>query len=356
MAASTEFESSSYWIRAFKHESFLGQALPAGDAGKTLRDAGAAAVPVLCDLARSPQSNVRMDGLLGLSLLGPEARAAQQVLAEEVAKEKESAHFLLGSRTLGKLDPAAATEVLQEILRHKEGDDSRRSWALEVLLELTPECWGAIPVLNDIALDAKQDVRLRVAASRVLTRLHQPAEPLIGPLCEAFTAQTAPAGVQALQALGEMGTAAAPAIPTLLKLLQRSKLPAAGFPFGPPHRQAVVICLGEIGPPARSAVPALITSLESGNDLVRIEVARALTHILPRARETLAARDAVWATSLAMLAASKPGDLSVPLLAEIFQRTWIPGGLQTHGVISEAIYKIDPSARARVRAGALKGN
>jgi hypothetical protein len=346
---------TSYWVRALKREPFLGQAVAAGDIGKTLREGGAAAVPVLCEIVRNTDPDVRMHGLFGLAAMGPDASASQSALAEAVTNEKQSAPFLLASTTLGKLNPAAATGVLSTVLRDKaESNGGRRAWALGVLLNLAPECKAAIPALNEIALDPTADMRLRVAAIRVLTRLQQPADPLVPVLCKAITVPKTPAGVQALEALGEMGPAGAPAVPTLVKLLDNPSLPAAGFPFGPPHRQAVVICLGEIGPPARPAVPALIACLNSGNDIVRIEVAAALTRIGPTAKKDLVARDAVWGTTLALLAASRPADLAVPVLAAICKRTWIPGGLQTRDEISAAIYKVDSSARARVLAGALK--
>src|SRR5437588_7534583 len=71
---------TNYWIRALKHEGVLGQARPAGDIGRTLRDGGSAAVPVLCEIAENPDENLRSEALLGLSLIGPEAQAAAPVL------------------------------------------------------------------------------------------------------------------------------------------------------------------------------------------------------------------------------------------------------------------------------------
>src|SRR5437870_6029779 len=211
---------TSYWVRALKRQPFLGQAVAAGDIGKTLREGGAAAVPVLCEIVKNTDPDVRMDGLFGLAAMGPDARAAQSALAEAVTNEKQSGPFLLASTTLGKLNPAAATDVLDTVLRDKaESNGGRRAWALGVLLNLAPECKAAIPALNEIALDPATDMRLRVAAIRVLTRLHQPVDSLVPVLCEAITVPKAPAGVQALEALGEMGPAGAPAVPTLVKLL-----------------------------------------------------------------------------------------------------------------------------------------
>src|SRR5262249_16831359 len=82
------------WIRALKHEGFLGHGAPTGDIGKTLRDGGSAAVPVLCEIAEDPDGDVRQEALTALSLIGPEARSATPVLAATIKKEENSSRFL----------------------------------------------------------------------------------------------------------------------------------------------------------------------------------------------------------------------------------------------------------------------
>src|SRR5437870_9774923 len=152
-----EGKPTSYWARAFKKEPFLGQALATGDTGRTLREGGAAAVPVLCEIVKSPDPDLRMDALVGLSLIGAEAKPAGSVLAEAVMREEQPGRFMLAGETLGKLDPAAATEALTKVLRDKT-DATRRSWTLAVLLDLAPECAAALPVLSEIAHDPAEDV------------------------------------------------------------------------------------------------------------------------------------------------------------------------------------------------------
>jgi HEAT repeat protein len=346
---------TSYWARAFKKEPFLGQALPAGDTGKTLREGGAAAVPVLCEILKSPDPDLRMDALLGLSLIGTDAKPAEPALAEAVMQEKQPSRFVLAGQTLGKLDPEAAADTLTKVLRDRS-DASRQSWALSVLLDLAPECQAALPALAEIAHNPAEDARLRVAAVRVLWRLHQPAEPLVASLCDTLAAQDTPAGVQALEALGEMGPAAKPAVPALVKILARPSLPAVGLPYGPPHRMAVVGTLGKIGLPAEPAIPALIASLNSGDGNVRVEAALALSLVGPMARKQLAARDATWAASLVLLAATYPAHLAAPPVLEVFRRTWIPADLPSREKIRAAIAKIDPGARARTKAPSFSGH
>src|SRR5438132_8417466 len=54
---------TNYWTRAVKQEPFLGQLPPTSDIGKTLRDGGAAAVPVLCEMTEDPNEMVRTEAL-----------------------------------------------------------------------------------------------------------------------------------------------------------------------------------------------------------------------------------------------------------------------------------------------------
>jgi HEAT repeat protein len=335
---------TNYWIRALKRESFLGQAQSSGDIGKALREGGSAAVGVLCEMAEKPDDILRSEALLSLSLIGPEAQAATPVLAATIKKEKNSGRFLLASETLAKIDPAAAVEALSSVLRDQK-DDTRRAWALTELLKLAPKGQEALPVLNKLMQDPDEDVRLRVQAIRVLWRLNQPIEPLISSLCRMLPAD---AGVQALEVLGEMGPAAKPALPALLKLLESPTLPLVGRRWGPPHRAAVIRTLGRIGPEARAALPALIASLDNDNYYLRTEVAVALAQMGSPA--VLAAREAVWGTSIALLSARPPASIAAFPLINLMRRTWIPPDAQTREAVHAAVLHIDPDAATRAGA------
>src|SRR5262249_31716392 len=77
--ATFDGKPTDYWAHALKQEGFLGQAPPPGDAGKMLREGGAAAVPVLCEIARGPDDLLRTQALSALALMGPEAKGAVPV-------------------------------------------------------------------------------------------------------------------------------------------------------------------------------------------------------------------------------------------------------------------------------------
>jgi hypothetical protein len=166
-----------------------------------------------------------------------------------------------------------------------------------------------------------------------------------------MTADNSSAGVQALEVLGEMGPAAQPALPTLCQLLHEPRLELLGQRWGPPHRAAVIRTLGQVGPPAATAVPALIARLMD-NFYIRMEVAVALVNIGPQAQHALITRDAVWGTSIALLAAAPPANLATLSLVETLTRTWVPRDAHTRKDVREAILQFDPTAAERV--GALR--
>ena len=341
---------TSYWTRALKGERFLGHAPPAGDIGKTLRDGGPAAVPVLCEIATSPDESLRSEALISLRLIGPEARAATPVLAATIQKETDSSRFQTASEALAKVDLVAATETLSAVVRDK-GDTGRRAWALTELEKLAPHCEGALPVLNELLKSPDEGAVLRVQAIRVLWHLKQPAEPLVAALCAEANDRKSPAGVQALEALGDMGPAAKPAVPTLLELLQNPQLASTGRRWGPAHRAAVIRTLGQIGPEAEAAVPALLTLVNIDDFFLRREVALALARMGPSARQALTTRDAVWGASIALLVARPPVTIATLPLVQIAKRTWIPRDPQTvfadPKAVGEAVRRIDPDALAR---------
>jgi HEAT repeat protein len=338
-------QPTSYWVRGFKKEPFLSQDPPPGDIGKTLKEGGAAAVPVLCEMVESSDPRLRLDGLMALSQMGPEARAAEPVLVRAIKTEKES-RFLLAGQTLARLDPSSATSVLGSVAGDKEDQGDRRSWALGLLLDLAPNCQGALPVLKELADNPSENVLLRVAAMHVLWRLKQPAEPLIPMLCEVAAAQKSPAGVQALAVLGEMGPAAQSAVPKLIELVQRPTLPLIGPLFGPAHRLAVALCLEKIGLGAGAAVPALLATAHSsnGNLDLRIAVALALAEMGPTAKKVVAVRDLVWGASIVLPGSGYMNSVLAPGLVEMDRKTWVPQHLHDRPEIRAAIGVIDPRA------------
>jgi HEAT repeat protein len=282
-----EGKPTTYWMRALQHERFLGEEPAAGDIGKTLREGGANAVPVLSEIAASPDENLKSEALLGLVLIGADAKAAKPVLTSTIKTEKNSTRFLLASEALAKVDSPAAVEALSEVVRDK-ADFARRAWACTALLKFIPNGQGALPALQEVLDNKEEDSRLRVQAIEVLWHLGQPTEPLIEALCSIACDPKSNAGVQALTVLSELGTAGKPALPTLLKLLENPQLKATGDKWGPVHRAAVIRALGKLGPDASPAIPSLIAMLKNDKlSGIYKELADALGQMGPKAKDAV---------------------------------------------------------------------
>jgi HEAT repeat protein len=343
-----EGKPASYWARALKHEPYLGEAAPEFDVGKTLRQGGSAAIPVLCEIAQSADGNLRSEALVTLSLMGPEAKGARSVLETTLRQEKNPTRFMIASETLAQLDQADAVAVLDEVIQDPS-DLGRRSWALQSLLKLGPEAKGALPALQQLFVDSQLDPVLRVQVIEVLWALKQPPEPLAAALVALATAPKSSVGVEALTVLEKIGPAAKSAVPALLELFSRPNLKLEGARWGPPHRNAVITALGSIGSGARAAVPALMASLKSGMPIaVRVEIAAALAQI--GAKDSLNARDAAAWTSITLLAGRAPADLATFPLVRILQTTWVPRDLVSRGGIRQAIQDVDPRPGPRGNA------
>jgi hypothetical protein len=262
--ATFDGKPTDYWVHALNQEGFFGQAPPPGDAGKTLRQGGSAAVPVLCEIAQGPDNNLRLGALNALALMGAEAKTAKPMLQATVKTETDRSRFYLASDALAHVDAAAAADVMSAILGDKQETLSRKTFAFAALLRMAPQGQEAVPTLKEVFNDAKEDVLLRVLAAEVLSNMNQPAESLLPAVCEMVTAENSSVGVQALLVLASMGPAAKPAVPTLLKVADRPNLPlAAATRWGPPNRRAVYRTLGFIGPDASAAIPRLLGSLQA---------------------------------------------------------------------------------------------
>ena len=85
-------------------------------------------------------------------------------------------------------------------------------------------------------------------------------------------------------ALSHLGPKAQPVFPTLLASLEDRDNQKPVYPFGFSVRQVVVNALGQIGPEARDAVPAITAILrEDPDEGMRCAAARALGNIGPEA-------------------------------------------------------------------------
>ena len=117
----------------------------------------------------------------------------------------------------------------------------------------------ALPVLLEALQDADEGVRYD--AARVLGGLLRSGDKeAVAPLGQALRDQSLRVRGQVVQLLGRLGPAAEETVPVLVESLKQKSL-----------RPSVIVVLGRIGPGAKDAVPALIEALREEGPTADIE-------------------------------------------------------------------------------------
>jgi HEAT repeat protein len=175
------------------------------------------------------------------------------------------------ARILGRLGPPARP-ALRALLPCLEDQDAKvRKEAEEAVLRVVPGAGPeALPVLT--ALLGSPDARTRARVAEILGHLGPPARPA---LLRCLEDQEAVVRRQAEEAVLRVVAGAVPeALPGLLALLASPE---------PRTRAAAARVLGEIGPPARRALPALLCCSEDQVAEVRRQAEDAVLRVVPAA-------------------------------------------------------------------------
>jgi HEAT repeat protein len=189
-----------------------------------------------------------------------------------------------------------AVPALMKTLDYRNPNAGRR--AAVALGNIGPDAKQAVPKL----LEALKNVHMCDRAAEALGRIGPAAAPAVPALIDALKDGHRRLHRSAAWALGEIGPAAKDAIPALTKALKDKNpdvrsaagaslaklgLPDKGLPVliavleGPEwyYRKRVAIMLGEVGPPAKAAIPALKQALKDRHREVGWAAAEALKKI-----------------------------------------------------------------------------
>ena len=252
-----------WWIRASAAESIrqLG-------AGGTQATAGLAAM--VCD----ETVNVRRPAARALAAIGPGAKEAVPALTEALGDEY-LATGVAAARALVQIDPQNCTIAIPVLVSGLSDGARAGREAAEVLAMIGSP---ALPSLLD-ALQG-EDRRARIRAAESLGLMGPPARDAVGPLMATLKEQDHRVQRPAARALGKIGPEARDAVPLLEELLKDRYVRAAAAGAlgslrpealtksmdlfiealhggeGWSRRDAADI-LGDLGPAAKGAIPAL---------------------------------------------------------------------------------------------------
>ncbi len=248
-----------------------------------LREIGPAAkdaVPALVDALKSSRPEIRREAILALAAMGDAASAAAGPIAATLDDEPTRAAATYALGRLGHV-PAEAEDAIRA--NSKSDDKMLSTTSFWALARVHPEDKSLRREATERLLDRlkDQDPFVRVAAARALAAL-PPAPEITGPLWEkALQDADEKAVLHALDALAALGP---PAVPRLIDALKHEKL-----------RGQVAYVLGQIGPAAAPATPALAKLIADKDDRVAHEATLALAHIGPGAKEAVPALTAALA-------------------------------------------------------------
>jgi HEAT repeat protein len=231
--------------------------------------AAKAAVPALAAKLQDKNPEVRREAILALAAMDEAARPAIPQIAAALGDEntRHAATYALGR--IGQIPTDAEATVRANVKSDDKVLSTASLWALARVhpddKQIRREAGGRlIERLKD------KDPLVRGAAAQALAAL-PPAPEIMAPLWEKALQDADEATVRlALGALAKLGP---PAVPRLIDALKHEKL-----------RVNVVFVLGEIGPVAAPATPALTKLIADKDDSVAHEAAIALAKIGPEAK------------------------------------------------------------------------
>ncbi len=247
------------------------QAHVSSEATRGLVAVGAAATSPILGVFRIGSPSERINATEALALLGLSAQEAGPTLLSALtdADGTLKRHIVRALPSIGA-DPAAAIPRLQQLLHEKS-----RELRVSATAALGDYGEQAAPAAADLArLLADDDLLVQRDAAAALSRLGPQAASAVPQLIAALRDDDGAVTIEAAQALTAIGQ---PAVPPLIALLK-----------DPQYRNLAAAVLGDIGPDAVDAVPAILAMLDAPDKETRRAALLALAGIGPAAQPVAA--------------------------------------------------------------------
>jgi HEAT repeat protein len=239
--------------------------------------AAKAAVPRLVQMARDPHAWHRPQVVAALACICPNDPKFFTLLLELLQDKKDDELRSAAIDALGRIGPEAG-DPSPPLIGLLEADAAGQSAdaAIGSLGKLGPRAKAAVPALERILHDKQKSAWRRSHAAVALWRIDGNVAPRVAAVLEAADSVLDTGHLAG--DLTPMGPAAVPALEQAIE--------AGGKREG---RHVAVVVLGQIGPPAKAAVPALVAALKDPEPLTREAAAEALGRIGPAAHEAIPA-------------------------------------------------------------------
>jgi HEAT repeat protein len=235
-------------------------------ATNALVEIGESIVPSLKAPLGSGDAVVRRKSCQVAGRLGVTASSLVPLLVDRLSDEDK---LVVRSAASALGDVGSDADLVLPELQKLLADDSAsvRAIALSALMEFGPLANKTIPAVCQMINDDSTIVR--AAAARALGQIGLGSQQAVQALMDAIDDSHGGVTIPAANSLSQLG---ATAVPALERLLDK-----------PEYRDLAVTVLGEIGPAAKTAVPALVALLKSEDEKLRRESFIALATIGPAA-------------------------------------------------------------------------
>lgn len=207
---------------------------------------------VLTNLLKQKDVEVRVQGALGLALLGKDAKGAVPDLIE-AAKSSDGALRKAAFEALGGIGPDAKGAANVFIDGLKDGDKDIRLTAIRCVALLGPEARNAVPAL----VDCMRDPTYQKDALAAIGRIGPNAKAAAQPLADLLKDSDKNLQELAMIAIAGLGPEGKPAVANLINLFDNKDRDLHS-----PYRKRIAQTLAKIGKPA---VPLLIGALNDNN-------------------------------------------------------------------------------------------
>jgi HEAT repeat protein len=251
-------------VKALEDEKWWVRAIAAECLGRVGPEAGAA-VPALLKLFNDKRSQVRCDAADAVGRIrgGAEPVAAIAALRELLLREDHTGLHIASALTeLGEPGVAALAHALES------GKPGARKYAVIALQEVGPVAKAAVPALIK-ALQEGEDAHIRSPAAYSLGRIGPAAKAAVPALTKALRDTDGHVRINAADALRRIDNSSA-GVPALIEVCKDPS---------PSNRCTAAMVLADFGPAAKDAVPALLELFKDSDPYIPSYAAFALWQI-----------------------------------------------------------------------------
>jgi HEAT repeat protein/S1-C subfamily serine protease len=209
------------------------------------------AIPALLDAAKGADKDVRAAAIAALLNTDAKSKDLAPVLAEALTSSDKAA-LKSALQAVAKFGPEAKEAVPAVALMVGDKDPELRTGAVDALVKIGPGAKGAVSALIDALQQEDKDFQIKVLAA--LGAIGPDAKSAVPALIRVFESRDRTIHHRCAEAIGKIGKDAIK--PLIAALTHDSNFVRIG----------AAISLGEIGPPAKSAVRALRFRIQTDPD------------------------------------------------------------------------------------------